>query len=347
VDKQIRKTKMASEEKQTEKKPDRSSQARRVLITINNFTQHGLSREDVIEILKKMKPDRVSLCVEIGEQGTEHLHAYFERQTPIAFKTIKNKIPEAHVDYARGTALECEEYIKKIGKWEGTEKAKTTVEGSFWEMGENISTASKNKRLLELIKDGYTKKQILEDDPYYITRMRQIDELLEMYAYEKFQTSTRAIEVFYVFGKTGLGKTHYVYANHDYNEVCTITTYRDGGSKIYFDEYKGEDVLVFDEFQGEIPLNSLLRWLDKYPVSLPARYHDRTACFTKVYMLSNLSLDQIYNYEKTMKPDVWDSFVRRISHIYHFYDFGLFEELNKEDFLCSPLKLMTNHFLGY
>jgi hypothetical protein len=157
--------------------------------------------------------------------------------------------------------------------------------------------------------------------------------LRDIFYFDRFKKEERKIEVFYLYGATGLGKTHFVHKLHGFTDVCTITDYRDNGRKMYFDAYDdGQDILVFDEFTGQAPISSMLRWLDKYPVKLPARYHDRTACFTKVYILSNLPLAKIYVQEQQHYPEIWNAFLRRIGRVYNFISLGEYIELSKETY---------------
>ncbi len=47
---------------------------------------------------------------------------------------------------------------------------------------------------------------------------------------------------------------------------------------VRFDQYQGQDILVFDEFASQVPLSDMLNYLDRYPLMIPARYADRAAC---------------------------------------------------------------------
>ena len=51
---------------------------------------------------------------------------------------------------------------------------------------------------------------------------------------------------------------------------------------------------MLEEFHSQIPISAMLNYLDIYPLTLPARYTDRTACYTKVYITSNISLEEQY-----------------------------------------------------
>ena len=66
---------------------------------------------------------------------------------------------------------------------------------------------------------------------------------------------------------------------------------------------------------------------------MPCRYNNKIACYTKVYLLSNLSLKEQYvevqrNYEET-----WNAFLRRISCVKSFGEKGLLSYSSVHDFL--------------
>ena len=62
----------------------------------------------------------------------------------------------------------------------------------------------------------------------------------------------------------------------------------------------------------------MLNLLDVYPLQLPARYHDRTACYTTVYITSNIALDEQYPEIQIAEPETWNALMRRISRIVEF-----------------------------
>jgi len=51
---------------------------------------------------------------------------------------------------------------------------------------------------------------------------------------------------------------------------------------------------------------------------LPARYTNRVACFSEVYIISNLSLNQLFLDEQKNAPEVYEAFRERIHEIIKF-----------------------------
>ena len=83
-----------------------------------------------------------------------------------------------------------------------------------------------------------------------------------------------------------------------------------------FDGYKGEPVIVFNEFRSNLPLGDMLNYLDGYPLMLPSRYADKVACYTEVYLVSNIPLEKQYPNVQQEEPESWNAFKRRIHHCY-------------------------------
>ena len=72
------------------------------------------------------------------------------------FGTVKKRFPTAHIDKATGTSKEIRDYVCKQGKWADTDKAQTSVEGTFKEFGTlpillGGSTGSGKSVLLKLL----------------------------------------------------------------------------------------------------------------------------------------------------------------------------------------------------
>ena len=112
-----------------------------------------------------------------------------------------------------------------------------------------------------------------------------------------------------------------------------------------FDSYKCQDILVLDEFRSDLKIGLMLNLLDGYPLDLPCRYNNKTACFTKVFIISNVGLDTQYSNIQREQKDTWLAFCRRIQAVKYFNEDGLkwygtphdylygFREVSKDDFV--------------
>ena len=84
---------------------------------------------------------------------------------------------------------------------------------------------------------------------------------------------------------------------------------------------------MFEEFHSQVPINAMLNYLDVYPLMLPARYNDRVACYTTVYITSNLPLEQQYTDIQRNKPKTWRAFLRRICEVKEYRKDGYIQEV--------------------
>ena len=290
-------------------------QSRKWNIVTNNPIESGFTRDVLTEILMQFNPDYFCMADEIGENGTYHTHIFIYSRSPIRFGTLKSRLPTSHCEQARGTVTQNRDYIQKSGKWAIDEKAATNIADSFFEYGELPQERNENSqnmdRLIENIREGRSTTEIISDTPKYAFRIRDIDILRQTLLTEKFMTENRDLSVSYIFGKSGAGKTRSIYQAHDPRDICRITNYR-ANKGISFDAYNGQSVLVFEEFNSQIPIEDMLNYLDIYPLNLPARYNDRVACYETVYVTSNLPLNSQYPKIQKQQPETWNAFLRRI-----------------------------------
>lgn len=302
-----------------------NTQSRKWALVINNPLEAGLDHSAMTKILQKFVPAYYCMADEIATTGTYHTHIFLYALSPIRFSTIKARFPTAHIEKAYGSARDNRAYIRKEGKWADTEKSETSVPGTFEEWGdlpaEKEEQTPQMFRLVQNIRAGMSTTEIIDDNPAMAFRVRDIDLLRQTLTAEKYSEENRPLEVTYLYGASGTGKTRGIYERHSAKSVCRITNYR-AAKGVSFDGYNGQDVLVFEEFSGQIPIEDMLNYLDVYPLYLPARYSDRMACYTKVYITSNLALEQQYKSIQWERPETWRAFLRRIHTVIEYLPDG-------------------------
>lgn len=141
--------------------------------------------------------------------------------------------------------------------------------------------------IYEMVKDGASNYEILEEFQNALNKLEKIDRARQPVLEDRLKDDFRILDVWYICGETGVGKTRSVMEQYGYSNVFRVTNYAHP-----FDGYKGQDVILFDEFRSSLPIGDMLIYLDGYPVALPCRYADKQACFTKVYVISNIPLEQ-------------------------------------------------------
>ena len=299
----------------------KDSQVKKVQVTINNPQDHDMSHEVIKKALMGLKSCiYFILCDEVGgEEKTYHTHVYAVFSSPVRFSTLKNRFPTAHIEKAYATHRLNIDYVKKSGKWEKHEKHTTSLPATLEEWGTCPPDAKgSDERMVELytyIKEGLSDHEILEHDASFIKELEKIDRVRLTCKVEEYKNVWRSLEVTYIFGKTGLGKSRSVMDKYGYENVFRVTDYVHP-----WDTYQCQDVVVLEEFNSSFPMSRLLNYLDGYPLKLEARYSDRYACFTKVYIISNISLEEQYPNIRDEQREVWLAFIRRIDKVIWYKD---------------------------
>ncbi len=300
----------------------RSKASRKYQLTINNPEMHGLTHDVLRTTIADLKSCVYwCMCDEIGEQETYHTHLYLAFKNGVEFSTLQPRFYGAHFEMARGSHRENRNYIRKEGKWQNDEKHETNLPETFEESGELPPEEDKRQtqsaEIMAMIMDGASNADILRQYPSAMTRLSHIEQARQTILEDKYGDEFRKIDVIYQYGETGVGKTRGVMDKYGYRNVYRVTNYDHP-----FDQYKGQPVLLFEEFRSSLPIQDMLNYLDGYPLSLPSRYADRAACYTTVYILSNIPLEKQYPHVQESEPVTYHAFLRRIKE--------------SEEIICSP-----------
>ena len=316
-----------------------NTQSRKWSLVINNPLEAGLDHAAIREILHRFSPAYFCMADEIATTGTYHTHIFLYSPSPMRFSTIKGRFPTAHIEKAYGSAKDNRDYIRKEGRWADTEKAETSVPGTFEEWGDlpaEKEEASPDKyRLLQSLREGMTSLEAVEDNPDRFYHYREIETVRQSILEDTYSTTMRQVEVTYLFGASGTGKTRGIFERHNPKSICRITDYG-GKNGVRFDSYRGQEVLVFEEFHSQIPISAMLNYLDIYPIMLPARYNDRVACYTTVYLTSNIPLEAQYQEIQRYQLETWYAFLRRIHNVIEYLPDGSTVQRKKGGFPCDP-----------
>jgi len=89
-------------------------------------------------------------------------------------------------------------------------------------------------------------------------------------------------ECFVFWGATGTGKSR-----RAWNDAGLSAFAKDPRSK-WWCGYRNQEHVVIDEFRGAIDVSHLLRWLDRYPVSVETKGSSRPLKANKIWITSNL-----------------------------------------------------------
>lgn len=293
-----------------------SDQYRKWQLTFNDPIPKGWTHEAIKNKINEFS-NVIYWCMS-DETGLEsqlfHTHLYMVLKNGVRISTIQNRFPSVHWDICKGSSPENRDYVFKEGKWLTDPKADTNHRDSHEEYGE-LPNERPGKRtdldeLYDMIKNGFSNFDILEENPQYIMQIDKLDRIRKTYQEEQYKNTWRDLEVTYIWGTTGSGKTRGVKEQYGYSNVYTVTDYTHP-----FDGYGGQDVILFEEFRSNLRIADMLQYLDGYPIELPCRYSNKVACFTKVYFCTNIDIRDQYRDIRMDYPETWNAFIRRIHKV--------------------------------
>lgn len=224
-------------------------------LTINNYTQQDINAIEAEDTVYKVWQK------EVGKQGTPHIHCllYFKN----ARKWPKKRFPTARIEYPR-SLQHCIDYCMK---------EKTRVEGP-WEVGTRPSQGRRKdlEEIAESIRNGASLKEVAKNNPGEFVRYhRGLQALKELYL-EPRDYETK-MEVCWIYGEAGLGKTRIAYESHDRNEI-----YMKGNHK-WWNNYTQQEAIIWDDFcvpiggigGRELSFRYFLNVTDRYPYQVETK----------------------------------------------------------------------------
>ena len=283
-------------------------------LTINYKENDPLDDNFLLDYIKSESVKFTAFQLERGEEeGVLHHQVLICFKNARTFESVKNLFPNAHIEKVLGTLEQALEYVTK----EETRVNDPLSYGELPEKGKRNDLA----QIIEMINNGSKLSEIRETFPgQYLRYIKGIKSIYQEIKFEKFRNEFRKLHVCYIYGDTGIGKSRYVLDKYKFENVYRVTNYQNP-----FDSYSGEDVLAFEEFRQDISINQLLQYLDGYPLKLPARYEDKTACYTKVYFISNWPFEKQYKDLQATDSKTYQALCRRITLI------GSLEEIKEKD----------------
>lgn len=234
--------------------------------TVNNYTDKN---EDKFQ---KLECNYVVYGREVGKKGTPHLQGCITFQSPMRFNACKKNIFTMGEHFAPVRNLEaCRNYCMKDNDYYVRDNRR---------QGERNDI---NDAMVALKEGGM--KQVLHNHPKeflkYHSGLRNAQLLL-------LPRRTEKPEVHWRWGKTGTGKTRYVWDNHDVNDVY------EKDETQWWDGYEQQKVVIIDDFRGQFTLNYLLRLLDRYPMKVQFKGGYTQFNSPIIYITSNKSPENTY-----------------------------------------------------
>lgn len=284
----------------------------------------------------------------ISAKGLHHVHMILEDSSPVRWASIRNSFPHINIQPTRGSKKEVEDYINKVGKFE--EKGEIIVDKLVY--GEIYGKGSGHRTDLDEIQAFLDAGQHPRDIITMNLRYSRYSKLITQYyldkKYSDFMNSentykvkndpVRSVDVHWLFGSTGVGKTNYyrdLCKKYGFNNVYRVTNYKNP-----FDKYMGEEYIFFDEFRGEhsIDFNDFLLYIDNVVCTLPCRFNDKYSLYSHIYICSPYLPQECYS-NFTDDVDNIDQLMRRITDITYLY------KDKKNTYQSVTIKVRNNHVI--
>lgn len=230
-----------------------------------------------------------------------HLQVYMEFNDQLSLSTIQAGLPKAHVERRLGTAKEAAGYCKKGilkdhgGKpggwayyfdhphqtWKGRQAGEISMQGRRADL--ELAHAE--------LAAGKTANELIDAQPHLAhSHARALDRLEDIQLAKKRRSwMTKGL---WLYGATGVGKTSYVYSNHDLDDIYVHNM----DDKGWWDGYAGQPVVILDDFRGSIPYSQLLKLVDRYPMTVSRRARQPTPFLaTHLYITSSMPPEGVYH----------------------------------------------------
>lgn len=241
----------------------------------------------------------VRYCVwQVEETKTKrkHIQAYIELKSPRKMSYIKKLFEDEtlHCEKRKGTREEARNYcMKEESRLEGPFEY-----GSFEKGGQG-----KRNDLLDIKKKVDEKVSVAQIwDEHFGTMIRVYKGVKEYKSIKTKQTKFEKKDVHIYWGKTGSGKTRKAFEENKSIYIKDESQWWDG--------YDGEECVLIDDFNGGIPIQTLLKICDGYPYQGQIKGGYVNITCKKVIITSNTHIGTWYPKES---EEHHNALLRRVS----------------------------------
>ena len=306
-----------------------------VTIQKQNMINTGLSKEEYEnpEILADKfltawsgsgKSRTAGIVVCVSKEGLYHAHmACYGNTTTL--RNVAKILYNSHVEPQLGSKSQLLKYLNKEGEFE--EKGEQVLFKKGLESVQNRQgERSDRDEIVEMLEEGMTPEEIFQENFDYRRFERMICGAFADIRYKQVP-SRKLMYCSYHFGESGTGKTNVYLSLCDLYEAKNVYLMQDYPSRTQsgsLDLYSRRlcDVLFIDEFRGGMSYENLLDILDVYKKQIRCRYANIYSLWSKVFITSVFSPDEVYENmvsTENQKQDSIKQFMRRLTAVvYHF-----------------------------
>lgn len=328
-----------------------------IRVASENNTQNGLVKYNKNDI-DKLLQEWASSCrltywyIEHSaddEVSLTHWHIVIRFANPTPFENIKSKFPYGDIENAKSIKW-CVQYLIHLNdkskvqyKWENI--VTNCEDMTPFKVQSNAQGEITIQRIMEQIEKGeireYNQFEYIPIDIWAKYKTR-IENGLTYYRERVCMDKDRQINVVFMSGETGVGKTSFAkqYCTMAKKSFCVSSSSNDP-----MQDYKGEDVLILDDLRdSDFKFTDLLKILDNHTkTTMKARYHNKAFIGETIIITSYRPLnDWYYDVPKESKEQLY----RRVKTQYKFYQeyieiFEYSEELHRYEYVGKIPNVIT------
>lgn len=193
--------------------------------------------------------------------GRLHIQGYAESRVRLRLKAFQQELgdPVAHIEQRRGKVEDAVKYCTKEdsrveGPWILGETAHSYM-GKRTDLTE-VAQAIINREPMEEIAQEYPEQYIK-----YHRGMERLNSILMPH-----RDCANPPLCVWIYGPSGSGKSRMVYDRYEPSDI-----YKKMPNNKWWDGYSQQKVVLLDDFKGNIDLEDILTWFDRYPTLVESK----------------------------------------------------------------------------
>lgn len=298
-----------------------------------------MTPEDVFSCLEKAA-FLVFQLEEGSKSGYDHYQVFVQYDSPTRLSSIRKSFTSRgftaqYIAPRQFSVSSCLAYCSKDS---------TRIEGP-WNRGEAILPANDSKSILldaeNSLAEGSTTVDALLLNPEtrsaarrHLNYLRAIEEASLR---DRWSKTDRHVTTHLLYGPPRTGKTWgLTHERYTYGDFYSVTDWSHP-----WDSYSQQPVLILDEFEGQPDFHLLCQILEGYPLELSARYSNRWAAWSEVWIVSNASLDELVEIyrRRGVSESMLPSLPGRISEVIHHEAPGIEATSIPDDYLAMQSRV--------
>ena len=254
-------------------------------------------------------------CPTTGELHLQGYSHFKHSKTMAAVKKLTDKT--MHLEASSGSAernrIYCSKGDQPKEEWEELKENGQNygMNAIVWSCGTmpKPGTRTDIHELRDACENAVALSDIIKEDDIVVplAKYQRFAQMVHSASLKKRTREYRDLEVIVRWGCTSTGKTRLPYEEGAYMWCPNSVEWWDG--------YDGEEILLIDDFYGQIQVARMLHLLRGYQCRLPIKGGFTYAQWQKVYITSNTLPEHWYNSWEKIPAEVKDAFFARITTV--------------------------------